>query len=358
MATKKPTPIEAAKKNVATPMFTFADLFAGIGGMRFAFERAGGVCTVTSETNLHARITYEAQNWKHRHPDHRLIEDVVKLGKMKAAKVPDFDVMVAGFPCQPYSIAGLRQGLADEKGRGQVFLSMLDILKNKEPKAFLLENVKGMLSHDGGRTIDFMVDQLRHRGYAVLDPVVLNSMKHGGVPQNRERVFIVGFRNDLPVARKISSDAGPLFSRGKSPFRWPKEVAPKTRLQDLLSVTGVDEKYFYSAAKYDCFREIEKIVTRSDTAYQWRRVYVRENKSGVCPALTANMGSGGHNVPLVKVDGRIRKLTPNECALLQGFPRGFVMPPRMADVHLYHQFGNSVTVPLIEKIAKEIARHL
>ena len=99
-------------------------------------------------------------------------------------------------------------------------------------------------------------------------------------------------------------------------------------------------------------------MTRSDTAYQWRRVYVRENKSGVCPALTANMGTGGHNVPLDKDNDEIRKLTPRECARLQGFPETFRFPSGMADAHLYHQFGNSVTVPLIEKIAKELVRHL
>jgi DNA (cytosine-5)-methyltransferase 1 len=260
---------------------------------------------------------------------------------MSKEKIPYHDVLVAGFPCQPYSIAGLRQGLDDEKGRGQVFLSILKILKKRQPKAFLLENVKGMKSHDGGRTIAYMTSRLEHCGYTVLEPTVLNSMVHGGVPQNRERVFIVGFQNEL--ARSLD-------------FRWPGSLTLDTQLTDIVAKNDVDEKYFYSAAKYDCFNEIEKVVTRSDTAYQWRRVYVRENKSGVCPALTANMGSGGHNVPLVKVGARIRKLTPSECAKLQGFPNSFVFPNGMADSHLYHQFGNSVTVPLIERLAKEIAR--
>jgi len=129
----------------------------------------------------------------------------------------------------------------------------------------------------------------------------------------------------------------------------------KRTLVDLLDKQDVPEKYFYTKEKYDCYDQIAEMVTRSDTAYQWRRVYVRENKSGVCPALTANMGSGGHNVPLVKVRGGIRKLTPRECARLQGFPDTFKFPDGMADSHLYHQFGNSVTVPLIERLAKEIA---
>ncbi len=339
--------------------FTFADLFAGIGGMRMAFERAGGVCVLTSEIDVHARMTYAYQRWASEDSRHLYINDVVELGRMRKAATPDFDVMVAGFPCQPYSIAGLRQGLEDEKGRGQVFLSMLETLNKKKPKAFLFENVKGMLSHDGGRTIAYMVDRLRGCGYDVLEPTVLNSMVHGGVPQNRERVFIVGFRRDLSVSAALADvESAPSDAIAAAKFKWPKATKLRKELRDLLDIEGVNEKYFYTPEKYECYAEIAEAMTRDDTAYQWRRVYVRENKSGVCPALTANMGAGGHNVPLVKVREEIRKLTPRECARLQGFPESFRLPPGMADAHLYHQFGNSVTVPLIEKIAKELVRHL
>lgn len=328
--------------------FTFADLFAGIGGMRLAFESVGGSCTLTSEINEHALRTYKFQKWDDENPNHKYINDVVKLGELPKSKIPQHDVLVAGFPCQPYSIAGLRQGLDDEKGRGQVFLSILDILKKAQPKAFLLENVKGMLSHDSGETVKYMCSELEKKGYKVFEPKVLNSMTHGGVPQNRERVFIVGFRRD--IAPKI--------------FEFPAGIPLKITLEEALESGKVNEKYFYDD-RYECFAEIKKAVVRSDTAYQWRRVYVRENKSGVCPALTANMGSGGHNVPLVKVADGIRKLTPRECAVLQGFPvqagKGefkFEFPPDMADAHLYHQFGNSVTVPLIRRIAEEISKTL
>jgi DNA (cytosine-5)-methyltransferase 1 len=318
-------------------LFTFADLFAGIGGMRMAFESVGGSCTLTSEINEHALRTYKSQKWKNENPNHKYINDVVELGRLSKARIPQHDVLVAGFPCQPYSIAGLRQGLDDEKGRGQVFLSILDILKKAQPKAFMLENVKGMLSHDRGRTVSFMCEELASKGYTVFEPTVLNSMTHGGVPQNRERVFIVGFRSDL----------------GAVDFYFPNQVKMKKTLKQTLEVNEVASKYFYDD-RYDCYSEIKAAVTSSDTAYQWRRKYVRENKSNVCPALTANMGSGGHNVPLVKVENGIRKLTPRECANLQGFPKDFVIPTDMADVHLYHQFGNSVTVPLIRRIAKNL----
>ena len=343
--------------------FTFADLFAGIGGMRLAFEKAGGACILTSELDRNARTTYKAQKWKWNLAGHRYVHNVVTLGSFERDEYPDedIDVLLAGFPCQPYSIAGLRQGLEDEKGRGQVFLSMLDILKTTQPKAFLLENVKGLKSHDGGRTVEYMIEELAKcgDGYSVLEPEVLNSMVHGGVPQNRERLFIVGFHRGK-VGSVASQQAGNLFSSGDADhvFTWPGPIDVTRSLKEIVQKDGVPEKYFYTAEKYDCYNEIAEMVTRTDTAYQWRRVYVRENKSGVCPALTANMGSGGHNVPLVKVGRKIRKLTPLECADLQGFPRSYVLPSGMADSHLYHQFGNSVTVPLIERLAEEMARVL
>lgn len=346
MGSFSPKAAEKCESRVFRPHFTFADLFAGIGGMRFAFEAVGGECVLTSEIDEQARHTYNLQPWRSRSKRHLDVHDVVELGSMNRASIPNFDVLIAGFPCQPYSIAGLRQGLEDAKGRGQVFLSILEILQKVRPKAFLLENVKGMLSHDRGRTIEYMCDQLRTLGgassvYQVLKPKVLNSMTHGGVPQNRERVFLVGFLDQVDY----------------SEFSWPEQVAIKVGLRELVQQSGVSDKYYYTADKYDCYHEIKKVVKSRDTAYQWRRVYVRENKSGVCPALTANMGSGGHNVPLVLVEDGIRKLTPEECAKLQGFDcYPFVMPDDLSDSHLYHQFGNSVTVPLIEKIAVGIAR--
>ncbi len=322
-----------------------------------AFENAGGACILTSEIDPHARETYKAQKWKHNLTGHQYVHDVERLGEMEPDEYPadEIDVLVAGFPCQPYSIAGLRQGLHDEKGRGQVFLSMLDILRTARPKAFLLENVKGLKSHDNGKTVKFMVEELEKCNYTVLEPQVLNSMVHGGVPQNRERLFIIGFHENLgPVDAVVEGKLSVV--RSERVFSWPGEIELKRSLVDLLDKEGVPEKYVYTSEKYDCYAEIAEVVTRTDTAYQWRRAYVRENKSGVCPALTANMGSGGHNVPLVKVGRQIRKLTPRECARLQGFPESFAFPKGMADAHLYHQFGNSVTVPLIQRLAKEITK--
>ena len=303
--------------------FDFVDLFAGIGGMRLAFEAAGGRCVLTCEIDEDALKTYQA-NFNPVHP-HEYVRDV-----NDAKDLPMHDILVAGFPCQPYSIAGLRKGLKDV--RGQVFLEIVRILKSSKPQAFLLENVKGMRSHDGGRTFEFMLQQLEDCGYYLCHET-LNSSVHANVPQNRERVFVVGFR-DKEMAKK---------------FKFPEPVRLTKTIKSFISKSVADDRYYYDS-RFGCFNDINKVVTSPDTVYQWRRKYVRENKSNMCPALTANMGSGGHNVPLIRVGSKIRKLTPRECAKFQGFPKEFVLP-KISDSALYHQFGNSVTVPLIERIA-------
>ncbi|WP_215327992.1 DNA (cytosine-5-)-methyltransferase [Polynucleobacter sp. AP-Sving-400A-A2] len=311
----------------------FIDLFAGIGGMRIAFESAGAECVLTCEINEDALTTYKA-NFKS-NTNHTYHNDILTLTK---EIVPAHNILVAGFPCQPYSIAGLRKGLKDERG-GDVFLSILKILKEKKPDTLLLENVKGMLNHDKGETFAFMLKSLADCGY-VLTHKVLNSMEYANVPQNRERVFVVGFR-DVAKLQK---------------FTFPTEVELTKTIHDCLETEQVAKEFYYDN-RYDCFAEIQKSIKSRDTIYQWRRQYVRENKSNACPTLTANMGTGGHNVPLVKDDFGIRKLTPRETANFQGFPKTYKLP-KLANSKLYHQFGNSVTVPLITKIAKQIVKVL
>jgi len=314
--------------------FKFIDLFAGIGGFRIAFESVGGECVLTCEWDKHAVETYKL-NYKLTQ-DHVFAGDICSLDSVK---IPDFDVLLAGFPCQPYSIAGYRDGLKDE--RGQVFFEVLRIIKDKQPRALLLENVKGLLNHDNGRTFAYILEALEGLGYS-LKYEVLNSMTHANIPQNRERVFIVGFINPKSAEN----------------FEFPKKIKLSKTIHDCLDNTTTKPSHIYDA-RFDCFKEIKQAVTKTDTLYQWRRQYVRENKSNACPTLTANMGSGGHNVPLVldPIHG-IRKLTPRECANFQGFPKKFKLPKEMADSKLYHQFGNSVTVPLITKIAREMVKVL
>lgn len=308
----------------------FIDLFAGIGGMRLGFESAGAECALTCEISKAAMITYKA-NYSPKHP-HIYTENILDL---RSQDVPEHNILVAGFPCQPYSIAGLRKGLKDERG-GDIFLAILRILKDKKPDAFLLENVKGILNHDGGETFQYMIKSLENCGYFVTKQI-LNTMSHANVPQNRERVFIVGFRSEVKLKA----------------FKYPKEILLTRTIHDCLEKAKVDNTFYYTEEKYDCTKVLKKAMQNKNTIYQWRRQYVRENKSNACPTLTANMGSGGHNVPLVLDDFGIRKLTPRETANFQGFPKSFKLPT-IANSNLYHQIGNSVTVPLIAKIAKEI----
>lgn len=317
--------------------FTFIDLFAGIGGMRLGFEAAEGECVLTCEIDPHARRTYES-NYDYAPHQHSYEDDIFDLKSSKVKQLKP-DVLVAGFPCQPYSIAGLRKGLGDK--RGQVFEEIIRLLRDAKPEAFLLENVKGMLSHDKGRTYrEIMKPMLEKSGYFVKEEV-LNSMTHGNVPQNRERLFIVGFRSRA----KIDS------------FHFPAPIKLSKSINNCLRSKTAKPHHYYDE-RYGCYEVIKKQVKTDSTLYQWRRQYVRENKSNVCPTLTANMGSGGHNVPLYLDGKKIRKLTPIECGMFQGFPDNFKLPERMAESKLYHQFGNSVTVPLISRIAKEIAKVL
>ena len=221
--------------------FDFIDLFAGIGGMRLAFEAVGGRCVLTCEIDNAALTTYRA-NFEPTHP-HSYILDIKDV-----KNPPKHDILVAGFPCQPYSIAGLRKGLKDE--RGQVFLEIIRILKQSKPKAFLLENVKGMRSHDSGRTFQFMLEELEKCGY-FLRYETLNSSVHANVPQNRERVFVIGFR-DKGISEK---------------FNFPAPIRLRKAIRSCIDKEVADPRYFYDS-RFDCFKEIKKAMTSADSIYQ------------------------------------------------------------------------------------------
>lgn len=300
--------------------------------MRVAFEAVGGRCTLTCEIDEAALQTYNL-NFKGE-DDHAFVNDIRKL---TAKLIPKHDVLLAGFPCQPYSIAGLRMGLKDD--RGAIFMDLIRILKTRKPKAILLENVKGILAHDQGQTFKYMIDLIQGIGYTAKYQT-LNSMTHANVPQNRERVFVVGF----------------LDKQKALDFQFPKPIKLRRSIHDCIETQPVSKKYFYDE-RYEIYADIRKLVISRDSIYQWRRRYVRENKSQVCPTLTANMGSGGHNVPLIRVSDGIRRLTPRECANFQGFPKSFKLSS-VSDSKLYHQLGNSVTIPLIRRIAREMIRVL
>lgn len=307
------------------------DLFAGIGGVRMGFERAGFETVFGNDFEPYCKLTYDL-NFK----DVPL--KVADIAKVKSSELPDFDILLGGFPCQPFSIAGYRRGFLDT-GRGDLFFEIIRILKDKKPQAVFLENVKNLSSHDKGKTFKIISDALADLGYHV-KVQILNSAQYGNVPQNRERVYIVGFKS------KKQHDA----------FEFPKPVALDKKVSDLLE-KNVDKKYYYTESSV-IYKTLKESIKTKGVVYQWRRKYVRENKSGVCPTLTANMGMGGHNVPLVKDDKGIRKLTPRECARMQGFPDTYKLPKELPDTKLYKQFGNSVTVTVINSVAKQIRKAL
>ena len=309
------------------PELKTLDLFAGIGGISLGFEKAGFTTVFANDFEKSCKETYDI-NFK---TEKLIVEDIRKIG---VEDLPEFDFLLGGFPCQSFSIAGYRKGFSD-KDRGNLFFEIIRILEDRKPAGFLLENVKNLKGHDEGKTFKIITDTLKDLGYHI-KPKILNSMEYGNVPQNRERIYIVGFRN-----KQYTNN-----------FEFPEKVKLKTKISDILE-KEIDNKYYYNGKPL--FERLKNDVNEIGKVYQWRRKYVRENKKGVCPTLTANMGTGGHNVPIIKDRKGIRKLTPRECASLQGFPKSYKIP-KLADSALYKQFGNSVTVTVIEAIANNMKK--
>ena len=303
--------------------FTFIDLFAGIGGFRIALQNLGGGCVFTSEINPAAQKTYHANFGEWPQGD---------ITQIAARDIPSHDVLCAGFPCQAFSIAGRRGGFADT--RGTLFFDVARIIKEKQPKAFFLENVKGLKSHDKGKTLATILHTLRHDlGYFVPDPQVQNA-KDFGVPQNRERIFIVGFRPDL----------------GVEAFDYPAPFAHKAAFEDIREQNVVDVKYYLSA-RY--LQTLKNHKARHESKGNGFGYAVIANDGIANAIVVGGMGRERNLVvdnrltdftPTTRITGEvnreyIRKMTPREWARLQGFPETFKIV--VADVHAYQQFGRS-----------------
>ena len=305
-----------------------ASMFAGIGGICLGFKKAGAEIVWANEIDKYACCTYR-ENFGN---DYLVEDDIMNVD---ANSIPDIDILTAGFPCQPFSIAGYQKGFEDD--RGNLFFEVLRVIKAKKPKVIFLENVKNLVTHDDRHTFGVITDRLKNEGY-YLKYDVLNSCKYGNVPQNRERIYIVGF----------------LDEKKRDKFKFPDEIDLSVKISDILNINNrVDDKYYYTEkSKY--YDMIKEGIVKFNTIYQLRRIYIRENKAGVCPTLTANMGTGGHNVPLIRDNYGYRKLTPRECLLFQGFPGDYKIPINMSDGRVYKQAGNAVTVTVIERIATNI----
>ena len=324
--------------------FTFIDLFAGIGGFRLAMQRSGGRCVFSSEWDKSAQQTYFANFGEVPFGDITQIANE----KRKSIEIPKHDILAGGFPCQAFSIAGFKGGFADT--RGTLFFNLARIIEDHAPKAFFLENVKGLAGHDKGRTLSTILRTLEEDlGYHVRTQIV--NAKDFGVPQNRERVFIVGFKSGAAADR----------------FEFPKPLGKVTTIADIKEVDVVSTKYYLSD------RYLETLIRHRDRHASKGNGFGFDIKRDSDIASAIVVGGMGRERNLV-VDKRlrdfepktnikgpvnrqgIRKMTPREWARLQGFPDSFIIP--VADAQAYKQFGNSVSVPAIEATVKRIVKAL
>ncbi len=323
----------AVKLNVMSEKYTVGSLYAGIGGICLGFKKTGFDIKWANEFDKNACITYR-NNF-----DHQLIEgDILQLD---IDVIPKIDILTAGFPCQPFSVAGYRKGFDDN--RGNHFFRILDFVDTMRPKVVFLENVKNLATHDGGKTMKVIEQSLRDRNYS-FQAKVLNTKDYGNIPHNRERIFMVAFDESV-------------YPDAEKKFEFPKKEKLTKTIKEVIDTKKVEDNFYYGADKY-MYNMLKETMKSEDTVYQFRRQYVRENKSNVCPTLTANMGTGGHNVPLIKTEFGFRKLTPRECLRFQGFPDTFKIPEKTANSSIYKQAGNSVSVPVIQAVSKNILKVL
>lgn len=320
------------------PRFTFIDLFAGIGGFRMALQNLGGKCVFTSEWDEQAKKTYETNYGEVPFGD-------ITKESTKSHIPAQFDLLCAGFPCQAFSIAGKRGGFEDT--RGTLFFDVAEIISKHRPSAFFLENVKGLRNHDRGKTLATILNVLRNDlGYYVPEPQIMNA-KHFGVPQNRERLFIVGFRED----------------QGVDEFKYPAPMDEKTAIADILEEQEVSVKYYLSTQYIKTLKDHKARHENKGNGFGYEIIA----HDGIANALLCGGMGRERNLivddritnytPVTKIKGEvnregIRKMTPREWARLQGFPDDFRIV--VADVQAYKQFGNSVAVPAIQATAEKL----
>lgn len=309
--------------------FTMIDLFAGTGAFSRAFENKGIKCCFANDFCKNSQKIFDL--------NHDINLTYGDLNDIKNEDIPKHEILCGGFPCQPFSIAGKQHGFEDE--RSNVFWKIINIIKHHNPEVVILENVKNLKSHDKGNTFKVIYEKISELGYHIKYQI-LNTSKITDVPQNRERIYIVCFKD-----------------KGKyDKFNFDFTEVKKKTIVDMLEKKEIPENYYYTN-RFKVYDSIKEGVTKDiseNILYQYRRYYVRENKNNVCPTLTANMGGGGHNVPLLKDKKGIRRLTPRECFNLQGFPEDYKLPD-VCDGALYRLAGNAVSLPVVELIAEKVS---
>lgn len=344
--------------------FKFIDLFAGIGGIRLGMENAGGKCILTAEIDRFARKTY--QTFFQDGDDHIFIEDITSIS---ASDLPDHDVLCAGFPCQPFSLAGVskknslgRSHGFDDPTKGTLFFNVKEMLLEKQPRAFLLENVKNLMSHDSGNTFEVIADALKQAGY-VFSAEIIDSSKV--VPQHRQRVYIVGFRADAfgLTAHDVldwkpfwdgvydhlqKAHAAQAEQYEEKPENWPRVGA--------ILEKKPDSKYTLTKPLWTYLQAYKEKHRKAGNGFGYGTVNADSPRTRT---LSARYHKDGAEILVEQGSGTPRRLTPKECARIQGFPEKFqdmfgTANQPVSDTQAYRQFGNSVTVPVIEAVATQM----
>lgn len=311
-------------------MIKFIDLFSGIGGFRLAFESVNATCVFSAEIDKHACDTYQKNFGENPFCD---------VHALNPSSLPSFDILCAGFPCQPFSLAGQRKGFNDT--RGTLFFDIERILKEKQPTAFILENVKGLVNHDKGKTLKVILETLEIKLNYKVFYQVLNS-KDYDIPQNRERIYIIGFKNH------------------HTEFIFPKKLKQTINLSDIREKksegTNISElakahiiTHLHNHKNYNNIKNNPLLLS-----YEIRKSRASFRFDNISPCLTAKMGTGGNNVPIFV--NEMRKFSTRECLRIQGFPESYKITPNTAQS--YKQIGNSISVPLVTLLAKEMLKHL
>ncbi len=310
--------------------FNFIDLFAGIGGFRLALEELNGNCVFSSEIDTFAQKTYY-ENFKE-----LPFGDITKI---KEKEIPNHDILCGGFPCQPFSIAGLRKGFEDT--RGTLFFDILRILKEKKPKAFILENVKGLINHDKGNTFKVIQTELKQLNYEIYHKIL--NTKDFNIPQNRERIFIIGFEKD-----KV---------KRHNEFQFPSKINNTFKLENIIDfnnrksdISDIVKKHLKTHIENQKIKKISKYTIITEV----RPSRCSSRSDNISPCLTAKMGTGGNNIPIIlELE---RKITEQEALQIMGFPKNYVLPN--SKHQSFKQIGNSVSPKIVKLLGEEIIKVL
>ena len=310
---------------------TICSLFTGIGGIDLAFEQAGYSTVWANEIDRDACNTY-----RFNFPHNLLIEDDIR--SVDKSSIPDFDVLTAGFPCQPFSVCGKQEGFQDE--RGNLFFQIVDTIDAKKPRIVFLENVANLVDHDHGRTFNVIHNELSIRDYFIRY-LVADACDYG-IPQHRTRSYIVAFKDEDQCNR----------------FEFPDKLNLEKRVFDIIDKTQKQDEIFYLKEDTLNYKKMVEAINDDEQIYRFSDYGIQSSKNGISFTLKANMGTWYDRVPIIKDNYGIRTITPAECLALMGFPKEFSFPKDVGQKSAYKQCGNSVVVPMVRKIAEHISKNV